>query len=63
MSHLLSIIQETGNPNPESLAKLLGKPIRDVELELQKLRDDGSLLGWVPLIHPIRLRRKSQVCH
>ena len=52
MSHLLSIIQETGNPNPESLAKLLGKPIRDVELELQKLRDDGSLLGWVPLIHP-----------
>jgi len=52
MSDLLSIIQETGSPNPESLAKLLGKPVEDVESELQKLRDDGSLLGWVPLIHP-----------
>ena len=52
MSDLLSIIQETGSPNPESLAKLLGRPVEDVEFELQKLRDDGSLLGWVPLIHP-----------
>jgi len=52
MSDLLSIIQETGSPNPESLAKLLGRPVEDVESELQKLRDDGSLLGWVPLIHP-----------
>ena len=52
MSDLLSIIQETGTPNPESLAKLLGRPVEDVESELQKLRDDGTLLGWVPLIHP-----------
>ena len=52
MSDLLSIIQEIGSPNPESLAKLLGRPVEDVEFELQKLRDDGSLLGWVPLIHP-----------
>ena len=52
MSDLLSIIQETGTPHPESLAKLLGRPVENVESELQKLRDDGSLLGWVPLIHP-----------
>jgi len=52
MSNLLSIIEETGNPHPESLAKVLGRPVEDVESELQKLRDDGSLLGWVPLIHP-----------
>ena len=52
MSDLLSIIQETGTPHPESLAKLLGRPVEDVESELQKLHDDGSLLGWVPLIHP-----------
>jgi DNA-binding Lrp family transcriptional regulator len=52
MSNLLSIIEETGNPHPESLAKLLGRPVEDVESELQKLRDDGTLLGWVPLIHP-----------
>ena len=52
MSDLLSIIQETGTPHPESLAKLLGRPVEDVESELQKLHNDGSLLGWVPLIHP-----------
>ena len=57
MSDLLSIIQETGNPNPESLSKLLGRSIEDVETELQKLRDDGALLGWVPLIHPSNLKR------
>ena len=52
MSDLLSIIQETGTPHPESLAKLLGRPVEDVESELQELHNDGSLLGWVPLIHP-----------
>jgi len=52
MSNLLSIIEETGNPHPESLAKLLGRPVEDVESELQELHNDGSLLGWVPLIHP-----------
>ncbi len=52
MSDLLSIIEETGTPNPESLAKLLGRPVEDVESELQELHNDGSLLGWVPLIHP-----------
>jgi DNA-binding Lrp family transcriptional regulator len=52
MSDLLSILQETGNPSSESLAKILDRSIDDVEKELQKLRDDGSLLGWVPLIHP-----------
>ena len=46
MSNLLSIIEETGNPHPESLAKLLGRPVEDVESELQKLRDDGSLLPY-----------------
>ena len=52
MSDLLSIMQETGTPHPESLAKLLGRPVEDVKSELQKLRDNGSLLGWVPLILP-----------
>ena len=52
MSDLLSIIQETGTPHPESLAKLLGRSVEDVESELQELHNDGSLLGWVPLIHP-----------
>ncbi len=51
MSDLLSIIQETRDPRPESLAKLLGRSQHEVEAELQSLRDSGSLLGWVPLIN------------
>ncbi len=52
MSDLLAMIQETGDPNPASLAKLLGRSVDEIEGELQTLKDNGSLLGWVPLVHP-----------
>ena len=52
MSEILSIIQETGNPDPLVIAKLMGCPPADVEKELHALKEDGSLLGWVPLLNP-----------
>ena len=52
MSNLLDILQETADPNPAKIAKILGYPLEKVEAELKTLRDDGSLLGWVPLLHP-----------
>ena len=52
MSDLLAMIQETRDPNPASLAKLLGRSVDEIEGELQTLKDNGSLLGWVPLVHP-----------
>jgi len=52
MSNLLDILQETADPNPAKIAKILGCPLEKVEAELRALRDDGSLLGWVPLLHP-----------
>ena len=52
MSNLLDILQETADPNPAKIAKILGCPLEKVEAELKALRDDGSLLGWVPLLHP-----------
>ena len=52
MSDLLSIIQETANPSAESLSKILGSEVADIEAEIKALRDNGVLLGWVPLINP-----------
>lgn len=52
MSDLLAMIQETRDPNPASLAKVLGRSVDEIEGELQTLKDNGSLLGWVPLVHP-----------
>ena len=52
MSDLLSIIQETANPDPESIAKLLGRSHEEIKAEIQTLKENGSLLGWVPLLNP-----------
>ena len=55
MSDFLSMIQETGNPDPSAIAKLMGCSVTDVETELQSLKDKGSLLGWVPLLNPKKI--------
>ena len=52
MSNLLDILQETADPNPAKIAQILGLTIEDVEAEMEALRENGSLLGWVPLVHP-----------
>lgn len=54
MSDLISTIQETADPNPEVLAKILGRTVEEVESEIQSLRTNGSLLGWVPLLNPTK---------
>lgn len=54
MTDLLSIIQETGDPTPSSLANILGCSTEEIESELQTLKDNGSLLGWVPLLNPCK---------
>ena len=53
MSDLLSILQETADPRPERLAKILGCTAEDVESELEELRKNKTLLGWMPLLNPI----------
>ena len=52
MSNLLDILQETADPNPTKVAKILGLTVEEVESEIKLLREEGSLLGWVPLLHP-----------
>jgi DNA-binding Lrp family transcriptional regulator len=52
MSDLLKILQETADPDSSKLAKILGLAEEDVEKQLHELKENGSLLGWVPLLHP-----------
>ena len=59
MSNLLDILQETADPNPTKIAKILGLPVEEVESKIKLLREEGSLLGWVPLLHPSHKGRES----
>ena len=59
MSNLLDILQETADPNPTKIAKIVGLPVEEVESEIKLLREEGSLLGWVPLLHPSHKGRES----
>ena len=59
MSDLLDILQETADPNPTKIAKILGLPVEEVESKIKLLIEDGSLLGWVPLLHPSHKGRES----
>ena len=59
MSNLLDILQETADPNPAKIAKILGLTVEEVESEIKLLMEEGSLLGWVPLLHPSHKGRES----
>ena len=59
MSNLLDILQETADPNPAKIAKILRLTVEEVESEIKLLREEGSLLGWVPLLHPSHKGRES----
>ena len=59
MSNLLDILQETADPNPTKIAKILGLTVEEVESEIKLLSEEGSLLGWVPLLHPSHKGRES----
>jgi DNA-binding Lrp family transcriptional regulator len=59
MSNLLDILQETADTNPAKIAKILGLTVEEVESEIKLLREEGSLLGWVPLLHPSHKGRES----
>ena len=59
MSNLLDILQETADPNPAKIAKILGLTVEEVESEIKLLMEEGSLLGWVPLLNPSHKGRES----
>ena len=52
MSNILDILQETADPDPSKLGKILDLTEEEVVAQLETLRSEGTLLGWVPLLHP-----------
>ena len=52
MSDLLTILQETADPCTKKLAKILGSTPEQVEQELDELRKNKILLGWMPILNP-----------
>ncbi len=52
MSNILDILQETADPDPSKLGKILDLTEEEVVAELETLSSEGTLLGWVPLLHP-----------
>jgi DNA-binding Lrp family transcriptional regulator len=52
MSNLLDILQETADPDSTKLSKILNLSVEEVDSQIEALRQDGSLIGWVPLVHP-----------
>jgi DNA-binding Lrp family transcriptional regulator len=52
MSSLIPLLLETADPRPERLAKILGKDKAEVERELEELRQDKTILGWMPILNP-----------
>ena len=52
MSSLIPLLLETADPRPEHLAKILGKEKEQVERELEELRQNNTLLGWMPILNP-----------
>jgi DNA-binding Lrp family transcriptional regulator len=54
LSDLLTILQDTADPRPENLAKILGSTPQEVENQLEELRKNKTLLGWMPILNPIQ---------
>ena len=52
MSSLISLLLETADPRPEQLAKILGRDKEEIERELEELRQNNTLLGWMPILNP-----------
>ena len=52
MGNILDIVQETADPDPSKLGKILDLTEEEVVAQLETLRSEGTLLGWVPLLHP-----------
>jgi len=59
MSSLLTLLLETADPRPERLAKILGKDKAEVERELEELRQNETILGWMPILNPEKVEEEK----
>ncbi len=55
MSKVLEILLRGERLSTSDMAAMLRVPAAEVEAEIQRLTDEGTLLGWLPVLNPDRL--------
>lgn len=58
MDALLKMLREDASLTPEQLAKRLGRTESEIRSQVQKLTDDGILLGFRPILNEEKLGRE-----
>jgi len=58
MDALLKMLREDASLTPDQLAKRLGRTESEVRSQIQKLMDDGILLGFRPILNEEKLSRE-----
>ncbi|WOO39443.1 Lrp/AsnC family transcriptional regulator [Rubellicoccus peritrichatus] len=52
MSKIIQLLAEGEYLSTEQMGQVLGMDNAEVEAELKRLKDEGVLLGWIPVLHP-----------
>lgn len=52
MSKIIQLLTEGEYLSTEQMGQVLGMSNAEVEAELKRLKDEGVLLGWIPVLHP-----------
>lgn len=52
MSKILEFLLRGERLSTPEMAEILRIPTEEVETELERLREDGTLLGWLPVLNP-----------
>jgi len=55
MSKVLEFLLRGERLSTSEMAEVLRIPHQEVEGELERLREDGTLLGWIPVLNPDRI--------
>ncbi len=58
MSKVLEFLLRGERLSTSEMAEVLRIPIQDVEAEMERLREDGTLLGWIPVLNPDKLEEQ-----
>lgn len=52
MNEVLKLISEGERLNEKQMAEILGLSVEEVNAQLVALKENGTLLGWIPVLNP-----------
>lgn len=52
MSKVLQLLAEGERLSTEQMGEVLGMSVDEVNAELERLKEEKILLGWIPVLHP-----------